>query len=99
MRGGNLRQAASMHSLVQAIDDEAKENMKILERKFENYKSNVKEFVRIRESNHGSISIIFEAATANFSMVNESILQFYLSRIFKLPKEKFVLLETIKILD
>ena len=71
--------------------------MKVLERKFENYKANVKEFVRIRESNHGSISLVFEAASANFSMVNESILQFYLSRIFKLPKEKFRFLQTIKI--
>jgi len=45
--------------------------MQVLERKFENYKSNVKEFLRIRESTNGTISLVFEASQANFSMINE----------------------------
>jgi len=73
--------------------------MQVLERKFENYKSNVKEFLRIRESTNGTISLVFEASQANFSMINEQILQFYLSRIFRLPKEKFKFLQTYYIQD
>lgn len=93
-KGDNLRQAASVHSLVQQIDSENKENLQALEKRMEVYKSNVKEFVRIRESTHGTISIVFEAATSNVSMINDSMIGFYLSRIFHLPKEKFRFLKT-----
>lgn len=93
-KGDNLRQAASVHSLFQAMDNEAQETLQALERRFETYKSNVKEFVRIRESTHGTISLVFEASKTNIAMINESILVFYLSRIFRLPKSKFRFLKT-----
>ena len=50
--------------------------------------------MRIRESNYGTISLVFEVANSNVSMVNESMIAFYLSRIFHLPKEKFRFLKT-----
>ena len=93
-RGDNLRQAASVHSLVQAMDNEAQESIQALERRFETYQSNIKEFIRIRESTHGTISLVFEAAQTNTSMINEQMLSFYLSRVFRLPKEKFRFLKT-----
>ena len=89
LRGENLRQAASVHSLVQQMDNEAQEKLQAMETKFDTFKQNVQEFVRIRESTYGTISLVFEASQTNESMVNESMLQFYLSRVFDLPKEKF----------
>lgn len=94
LRGENLRQAASVHSLVQQMDNEAQEKLQAMESKFDTYQQNVKEFVRIRESTYGTISLVFEAANTNESMINESILSFYLSRIFRLPKEKLRFLKT-----
>ena len=99
MRGDNLRQAASMHSIVQQMETETAEALSALQNKFETYQSNVKEFVRIRESTHGTISLIFEATETNLSMINEPILAFYLSRIFKLPKEKFTFLHTYQFFE
>lgn len=71
------------------MDNEAQEKLQAMETKFATFRQNVQEFVRIRESTYGTISLVFETAQTNESMINESMLQFYLSRIFNLPKEKF----------
>ena len=84
-----------MHSIVQAMENETQENMRSLEQRFITYQENVKEFIRIRESTSGTISLVFEASETNLTMINESIISFYLSRIFDLPKEKFKFLQTI----
>jgi hypothetical protein len=53
------------------------------------YAENLKEFVNLRESTYGTISLVFESKDANNSMVNESMISYYLSRVFDLPKDKF----------
>ena len=45
--------------------------------------------MRIRESTFGTLSLVFEVDKTNESMINESMLSFYLARIFRLSKEKF----------
>ena len=95
----NLRQAASVNSIVQVMEHEAQEKIQALEKQFEIYKSNVQQFVRIRESSHSTISLVFEASQTNLSMVNDSMLLFYLSRIFRLPKDKIRFLQTYNLYE
>ena len=61
------------------------------------FKQNVKEFVRIRETTHGTISLVFEASQTNIHMINDSVLIYYLASIFHLPKDKFKVLQTYTI--
>ena len=39
-------------------------------------------------------NLVFEADETNLAMINESMLTFYLSKAFRLPKEKFRVLNT-----
>jgi hypothetical protein len=39
-------------------------------------------------------NLVFEADETNLHMINESMLTFYLSKAFRIPKEKFRVLNT-----
>ncbi len=51
-------------------------------------------YVEIRESNRNTISLVFDPTESNQQMINESILKLYLSKIYRIPVEKFRLLST-----
>ena len=64
-----------------------------LQDKCQRLESNLQEFVSVREQTRGTISLVFEAASANLQMINEQMLSFYLAKVFMISKEKFRFLE------
>jgi hypothetical protein len=62
--------------------------------KLANYNKNVTAFINIRESNVSMFNLVFEADETNLNMTNSSMLTFYLAKVFRIPKEKFRVLNT-----
>lgn len=60
-----------------------------------NLLENIKTYINIRESNRCTLSLCFEATESNKGMLNESILKFYLERLYKLPTKSFRFLNII----
>jgi len=60
--------------------------------KIKTYQDNVRQYLNIREQTMGTFSLVFEATESNKQMINESILLYYLSKCFQIPKEKFRIL-------
>ena len=52
----------------------------------------MQQYLNIREQTMGTISLVFEATESNKQMIHESMLLYYLSKCFQIPKDKFRIL-------
>lgn len=57
------------------------------------YQENVAQYLNIREQTMGLVSVVFEANPGNESMMQESILLYYLAKCLEVPKEKLRVVE------
>lgn len=89
----------SVQSLLAEADNAQAPALLELQEQFATFQENLEQFVSIRESTHGTISLVFEASDSNLSMVNEQMLGFYLAKVFELPKEKFRFLARQEIVE
>lgn len=83
-----------MNDLILSLEEVNKQKYESLQLKFETYQRNVATYIEVKESNRNTISIVFDASDSNQSMINESIIKLYLSKVYKLTQDKIQVLST-----
>eukprot|EP00347_Sterkiella_histriomuscorum_P013376 403364949 len=70
------------------------QQLKVKDEIHDNYKENVQSYINLKTSQRNIFGIALESSNSNMSMINESMLKYYLNKCLKLDKNKFRFLST-----
>ena len=77
-----LRKKKSIHDFVADIQYDNQNEYNELATRHTNLLENIKTYINVRESNRCSLGLFFEASEANKGMLSESIIKFYLEKVY-----------------